>query len=530
MTQNNSLPAHRRLNLVVVGKSGVGKSSFLNYAAGRKVFATGSGDPVTDDYFDSVVVNSAIPGVDFALFDTKGIENDNTGEWTQRIFDEIERRDASPDIYNWFHTIIYCISAGDKRIEDFEIDAIRKLMNHGSVMVLLTKKDQATPEQLAALRDRLLVELGSQVQILSVCNGAETRAGVTPPSGLEDVLRASFLGLWEKAARTLPRTALQAAMSINAEFAMRPTASNLLCTMALTAVAGNIFPDIIALARLTCTSVRTATRYIHKTGMVTESFFESAMSPVRGTVSMSDNGMVLISYISPRNLTLSMPLLLNRGALAEKYYRKALKAWIVRWGSLSDELLARLRNGEMRQSFTEIVDATVAEILSFYNQITDSSKRPLVLHKTIETLDALQDTEVVNSGRREVSYRVRLLDDALDRAGRLFAGESSRINAQMTYMSLAHKVNNINNELNAPFERITDALETELRAYGQYCLRNDELATATDIALVERLVRTALAESADRIISPATYSVIAAVAADHGIGKARLDDIIAAAR
>ena len=105
MSENtNLLPWKRRLNLVVVGKSGVGKSSFLNYAAGREVFPTGTGQPVTQEYFKKVEVKSPFPGISFALFDTKGIENDNTEEWHRAIFDEITRRDRSDNIYDWFHT------------------------------------------------------------------------------------------------------------------------------------------------------------------------------------------------------------------------------------------------------------------------------------------------------------------------------------------------------------------------------------------------------------------------------------------
>ena len=109
----------RRLNIVVVGRSGVGKSSFLNYAAGKKVFETGTGDPVTQSYFDVIEVERPEKNVIYSLFDTKGLEAGNTDEWKKAIYSEIERRDESDNKYDWFHTKIYCIDASSKRIQPF---------------------------------------------------------------------------------------------------------------------------------------------------------------------------------------------------------------------------------------------------------------------------------------------------------------------------------------------------------------------------------------------------------------------------
>ena len=41
------------LNIIIAGKSGAGKSSFLNYLIGENHFKVGEGMPVTQDYFDA---------------------------------------------------------------------------------------------------------------------------------------------------------------------------------------------------------------------------------------------------------------------------------------------------------------------------------------------------------------------------------------------------------------------------------------------------------------------------------------------
>lgn len=226
--------ARRRLNIVVVGRSGVGKSSFLNYAAGKQVFETGIGDPVTQSYFASVDVEKHEKKVVFSLFDTKGIEAGNTKEWSDAVFKEIDRRDESDNIYDWFHTILFCIDASSKRIQPFEIETIKKISEHGSVLVLLTKKDLVSTEILDGLRKQIASEIGDKVQVLSVCNvNTRTRKGESHASGLEDVLRVSFLGLWEKMANLLPQRIANNIATIHTQLEVDCDLSDLIAYMAL---------------------------------------------------------------------------------------------------------------------------------------------------------------------------------------------------------------------------------------------------------------------------------------------------------
>lgn len=112
--------------------------------------------------------------------------------------------------------VISCIDASSKRIQPFEVNAVRELAERGSVLVLLTKKDLVTPEILEDLRKQILQEVGDRVQVLSVCSvSVRTRKGESKASGLEDVLRVSFLGLWEKASKILPRKTIGDYVTVN---------------------------------------------------------------------------------------------------------------------------------------------------------------------------------------------------------------------------------------------------------------------------------------------------------------------------
>jgi hypothetical protein len=64
-----------RVNLVVVGKTGVGKSTLINAVFGSQVAATGLGRPVTTDteYFEH-------PDVPLGIYDSQGFETGASGD------------------------------------------------------------------------------------------------------------------------------------------------------------------------------------------------------------------------------------------------------------------------------------------------------------------------------------------------------------------------------------------------------------------------------------------------------------------
>ena len=192
------------LNIIITGKSGAGKSSFLNYLIGQEHFRTGVGEPVTQSYFEDFIYKAHDTNVVYHLYDTKGIEPTTTIECSKLILDEIHKRDKK-SMFEWIHTVYYCIAASSKRIEKFEIDFINELKKYASIVILLTKKDLVTNSDINSLISQIELEIGTKVQIVPVCSVEQrTRKGISTKEGKDDVLKASFLGLWEKLANTYP--------------------------------------------------------------------------------------------------------------------------------------------------------------------------------------------------------------------------------------------------------------------------------------------------------------------------------------
>lgn len=129
------------LNIIVAGKTGVGKSTLINSVFRENLAETGMGRPVTTHM-------RRITKKDFPLvvYDTRGFE---LGKSVQDdVKDEVMKtiRDgfALNDISKAIHCIWYCINAASNRIEPEEIEWLRELgaeneMTQVPIIVVLTQ-------------------------------------------------------------------------------------------------------------------------------------------------------------------------------------------------------------------------------------------------------------------------------------------------------------------------------------------------------------------------------------------------------
>lgn len=111
-----------RFNLAVLGGTGVGKSTLVNAVFGKTLAATGVGRPVTQGinyYYDQATA--------FGLYDFQGVESFAALNDFIKNFEKIYLERISEDPSSAIHGVWYCIKASDRRFDEQQEAAIRRL-------------------------------------------------------------------------------------------------------------------------------------------------------------------------------------------------------------------------------------------------------------------------------------------------------------------------------------------------------------------------------------------------------------------
>ena len=195
-------------NVLIMGKTGVGKSSFINYLYPNAKREIGAGRPVTGKGIHKSMLELD-NGLTVNLYDTWGLEANKSEDWKKVIVEEV-RRNNSANIRDWFHTIIYCLSAKSARVEYFETEQINMLLAEGNrVLVVLTHCDlnnvAAAADSMAEilcrdcdLRQDDIVRISS---VLKKLLGGATRGAFGKDMALDRITS----NLWEAVAERIPK-------------------------------------------------------------------------------------------------------------------------------------------------------------------------------------------------------------------------------------------------------------------------------------------------------------------------------------
>ena len=122
-------------NILIAGKTGVGKSTLINQIFHGNLATTGQGKPCTQD--TKRITKEGIP---VSIFDTKGLEIKDYQNILEELRKFIQQTNNNTDENEHIHAAWICISEGSARVEDAEIDLVKMLLELGiPVIGVITK-------------------------------------------------------------------------------------------------------------------------------------------------------------------------------------------------------------------------------------------------------------------------------------------------------------------------------------------------------------------------------------------------------
>jgi GTPase SAR1 family protein len=191
-------------NVVIIGRTGAGKSALINYLYGDNIAQAGVGEPVTKRGFHKY--NLTWKSIPVNIYDSWGLEVGQAQEWRKILDDELKKHGTDRPVSEWFHTVFYCINASSARIEPFEFKIFQDLITDKyRVIVVLTRAELMSEDDLSTLKNCIQGGVSSRIPIIEVCSIAQKmRFGETETFGRKKLENETLRGFWNGITVRLP--------------------------------------------------------------------------------------------------------------------------------------------------------------------------------------------------------------------------------------------------------------------------------------------------------------------------------------
>lgn len=182
------------VNVMLVGKTGVGKSTLVNNVFRERLASTGIGKPITKH-----LRRIEKEGIPIVLYDTRGLELSKEVQSNVRkeIFEAIEtNHKKGPE--KAIHVVYYCINASSSRIEEAEINFINELSELLPVIVVLTQSMGGPAETFRKYIEELNLKIIAVVTVMAEPYVISPDVTI-PRKGLEQLIELTFEVIPEEA-------------------------------------------------------------------------------------------------------------------------------------------------------------------------------------------------------------------------------------------------------------------------------------------------------------------------------------------
>lgn len=166
-----------QVNILMAGKTGVGKSTLLNAVFGEDMAETGVGKPITQ-----TMKEYSKEGKPYHIIDTKGFELDSYKQLTNDFKGEIKRR-QTPDPKELIHIMWYCVNDAGKRIEDAELEFIKDIKDEGIPVVVVFTQAWGDSSFYNKVTQDNYDTINNPIRVLAL--PVKTPIGIIPSYGLD---------------------------------------------------------------------------------------------------------------------------------------------------------------------------------------------------------------------------------------------------------------------------------------------------------------------------------------------------------
>jgi small GTP-binding protein len=141
-------------NIVVVGRTGSGKSTLINKVFGLNLASVGGGSSTTQDFDRYPPENSGIL-IPLVIYDSAGYEAARENEFVKGVINFLEEKQKE-GVEKQIHLVWYVINASSARVEEFDKNVIDKIREKGiPAIIVLSQCDRARPEEISAIKSAL---------------------------------------------------------------------------------------------------------------------------------------------------------------------------------------------------------------------------------------------------------------------------------------------------------------------------------------------------------------------------------------